>query len=58
MMVKGIRSAEQALLRALLRRVDARSLTKAELLLMVDLLSSALAVADTSPDLGQEFVGR
>lgn len=50
--------AEQALLRALLRRVDAHSLTQHELLLMVDLLSSALTVADAPPDLGQELVGR
>lgn len=57
-MKNGFRQAEQALLRALLRRVDARSLTQRELLLMVDLLSSALSVADASADLGQEGVGR
>lgn len=57
-MTNGFRQAEQALLRALLRRVDARSLTQRELLLMVDLLSSALSVADASADLGQEGVGR
>ena len=54
----GLRRTEGALLRALLRRVDARSLTKRELLLMVDLLSAALAVGDASADLGEEFVGR
>lgn len=46
------------LLRALLRRVDARSLTKLELLLMVDLLTSALTVVDPPSDFGEEFVGR
>jgi hypothetical protein len=38
---------------ALLRRVDARSLSRSDLLLLVDVLTSALAVADASPDLGQ-----
>lgn len=57
-MENGVRRIEQAMLHALLRRVDPRSLTKRELLLMVDLLGAALAVVDASTDLGQEFLGR
>jgi hypothetical protein len=57
-MIKWLRRVEQAVLRALLRRVDARSLTKGELLVMIDLLASALAVADPAPDLGEQDVGR
>jgi hypothetical protein len=57
-MIKWLRRVEQAVLRALLRRVDARSLTKGELLVIIDLLASALAVADPAPDLGEQDVGR
>lgn len=58
MKANGFYRAEQALLRALLRRADARNLAKRDLLLLVDLLSSALAVVDAPPDLGEELVGR
>lgn len=53
-----IRRIEYALLAALLRRVDARRLGREHLLLMVDSLSSALAVADSPPDLREEFLRR
>jgi hypothetical protein len=50
--------SKRALLRALVKRIDPITLTKAELLLLVDLLNSALAVADAPPDLGEEFISR
>lgn len=48
-----VRRVENAVLRALLRRVDARSLGRHDLVLLVDVLTSALAAADPSPDLGK-----
>jgi hypothetical protein len=49
---------EQAALRALLRRVDAGSLRKQELLTMIDLLMAALTLADSAPNLSEERLGR
>lgn len=49
----------RTLLRTALRGADPAALTQTELLLMIDVLQSALATVGDSPaDLGEELVGR
>lgn len=58
MTTAGINHARKIALRALLRRADPHQLGRSELLLMVDLLASALAVGDSSADFGEQALGR
>lgn len=53
LMVAAFDQAKRALFRVLLARITPADLTNRELLLMVDLLDSALAVGDSSADLGE-----
>lgn len=55
---KRLEAAQRVVLRALLASADPHQLTKKELLLLVDLLSSALSLADPPPDFRKQLVGR